>query len=123
MIAGMTQTEKRPNPDTNKHQYSSRLSFFFSLFFIHLLVTDSFGKFQSVAFKVLHEQTGQFSDALVPGIRLLTGSKVHTATAGTFTLGGGSRRARRHCSVSSDRKCSASTGGLTLMQNWRKGRV
>lgn len=36
---------------------------------------------------MLHEQTDQFSDALVPGIRLLTGSKVRTATAGTFTLG------------------------------------
>lgn len=36
---------------------------------------------------MLHEQTGQFSDALVPGIRLLTGSKVRTATVGTFTLG------------------------------------
>lgn len=87
MLSRMNQTKKRPNPDKNKHQYSSSLNFFF-FFFIHLLlVTDSFGKFQSVAFKVLHEQTGQFSDTIVPGIRLLTGSKVHTATAGTFTLG------------------------------------
>lgn len=59
---------------------------FFSI--VLLLVTD---KFPSVAFKVLHEQTGQFSEPLVPGIRLLTGSKVHAATASTFTRGGRGR--------------------------------
>ena len=41
-----------------------------------------------VASKVLHykHRNRQFSDPLVPSIRHLTGSKVHTATASTFTL-------------------------------------
>lgn len=125
-ISRMTPTGKPPNPDTNKHQYSSSLSFSLSFFVLLLLVTDNFGKFPSVAFKVLHEQTGQFSEPLVPGIRRLTGSKVHTAMASTFTLGvrgeagrrvGTGCRASRRCSVSpASSTGSASTGSLTSTQ-------
>lgn len=102
---------------------SFSLSFFSILL---LLVTDNFGKFPSVAFKVLHEQTGQFSEPLVPGIRLLTGSKVHTATASTFTRGEGGGVIQGQAPLQRqsgfvDRKCKHRESDVDA--NWRNGRV
>lgn len=77
---------------------------------------------------MLHEQTGQFSDALVPGIRLLTGSKVRTATAGTFTLGkfkaGGAGQDAAAAPVWLGRQeVQCKHGKSNVDANWRTGSV
>lgn len=67
-----------------KHPIAAGLFFF--LFSLSPL--QKFGKFHVLPSKcsVTKHRNGQFSDPLVPSIRHLTGSKVRTATASTFTL-------------------------------------
>ncbi len=70
-----------PNPDTQNIN-SSRF------FFLKKEKTKLCGKFHMLPPKcsITKHRNRQFSDPLVPSIRHLTGSKVRTATASTFTL-------------------------------------
>lgn len=92
-------------------------------------IKKNYGKFHMLPPKcsITRHRRRQFSDPLVPSIRHLTGSKVRTATASTFTLKRASLRLRS--AADRLRLCQGEVRGqkrrasLTSMQNLRNERV
>lgn len=84
-ISALIRAENSQNADTHKTLIAAACFFFFSSF-TNILASIPCC-LQSALF---HNRNGQFSVLLVPSIRRSTGSKVHAATASTFTLRGAS---------------------------------